>query len=197
MYISRPVLLLLSFIFIVLSSSLIVSYVGRGWLNWETASHIASVIGTGAVFASLVFISRQLRHQTALSKANNSQSLLETASPFTLTLLQDDDLVKLYRDGYDKYDTFTRDEKSKYEHLLIWWLSFYENIHYQNTCGLLDKQVYDAWNNDLKYFIRRRKLHRHWGDLKDLYNIDFRWHVVNLMVEFQEELSGRRSNQRR
>jgi hypothetical protein len=187
MEIPRIVVLFALLLIVTLSSSLYVCYVGHGWLTWDIGADISSVIQAVGVLTSLGFIWSQLKQQASLTRAGNARSLVESSSPFTFMLLESDELTRLWREGGKKYDSFTANEKSKYHHLLIWWLSFYENIYYQNTNGLIDPQVYESWEADLGFFIRRRNLPQHWEDLKELYETRFRMHINDLIAKVLEE----------
>lgn len=155
----------------ILSILLLLCYMDKGWLSFETAANIATVLEFFVVAISIYFISRQLDQQNNLARASNAQALFELSSPFTLMLLEHDRLADMWREGAKFAETDTM--VTQYKQLLIWWLSFYENIYHQNRYGLLDIEVYKSWDKDMDYFIERRDLTPFWEELKKLYHQDF------------------------
>jgi hypothetical protein len=156
-------------------------------MTWALAANVANVVEAIAVVISLIFIGRQLKQQTNLTKFGNVQTLVELSSPMMLALLQDERLTEIWATGRDRYDSFTALQQQRYRHLLDWWLTYYENIFQQRRCGLLDESMYEAWTSDLTSFIRRRNLARHWHDIEHLYEARFRAHVSDLVYKTQQQ----------
>lgn len=172
---------------ILLLIGLIACYLDRGWLSIESAADLAQIFGSLAVVFSLLFIARQLgqqavqlqqqavqlRLQTQLARGSNSQSFVNASSSFVLAIGCNPRLMKLYANSGEKFDSLSDDEKKQYSYLVSWWLTFYENVVYQNGIGLLDEGVYDAWMSDMKGFIQRRRVERVWNDLRGNYSDEF------------------------
>lgn len=163
----------ITFISVLLLIGLLACYRNKGWLTIENASYLATIGGTVIGAITLISIAVQLRQQTKLARAANSQSFLDKSSTFTLSLLEDNGLLSLWRDGGMNYSSLSSENQSKYKHLLSWWLTFYENMYYQNKCGFLDTNVFAAWDNDVNNFVVRRNLRMAWDELKDSYDPEF------------------------
>jgi hypothetical protein len=175
----------------ILGIALLACYFQRGWLSLQNAYFLFSILQSVAVVVSLVFIllqleqqsrqleqqSKQLEQQSNLARATNSQSLVATSSNFVLMVATNQVLLDLYRTGGENYSTLDPSQKAQFRYLIVWWLTFYENVVYQHYCGLLDDEVYDAWKKDMEGFIRRRKPETVWGELQanysDLFIKDF------------------------
>jgi len=118
--------------------------------SWST------IVQSVFVVISLVFIWLQLRQSTELAKAANAQSLVEHASSFNAMLIQDKEVARLWYSngqGLDKPSDIQR-----YRELITQWLIFHENIYYQYSKGLLDKQAYTPWREELKFFALTQNL---------------------------------------
>lgn len=166
-------LILLASLTAILAGGLIACYWNRGWLTIQNAANLAQIFGSLAVGFSLLFIAIQLRQQTKLARGSNSQSFVNASSNFVLAIGCNEELMKLYSTGGAKFDGFPDDTKAQYRYLVSWWLTFYENVVYQNGIGLLDTGIYDAWRKDMSGFVRRRSVEKVWDELKDNYSQEF------------------------
>ena len=86
-------------------------------------------------------------------------------------------MAKLWIEGGEEFESYGKVDKFHYETLLFWWLILHENVYYQKQKGLLDEGIYAAWQYDLRQFIKRQNLQRHWEGLKNLFQQEFVEHV--------------------
>lgn len=152
-------------------------------MSWEKAAHIATVIGTIVVIISVILIWRQLKQQAKLTKAANSQALVDISSPFNMELISNKTLAEIWFKGPQEFESYDDLKKMQVKSSLIWWVIFYENIFLQHEEGLLDSYIYYGWNKDLENFIERQDLNRHWDSLKEAYHPKFRMHVNDIITE--------------
>jgi hypothetical protein len=156
----------------------------------ERLSWVGTILQTFALIISLYFIYRQIKQQNDLTKAANAQSLVELASPFTLEVMQNPVMSKLWFNNVQNSSEYKDVDDYRYILLLRWWLTFYENIYQQNRLGLLRPEVYKAWDEDLKLFIKRRNILKYWDGLKGVYEDGYRMHVNDLIYEVLTESSA-------
>jgi hypothetical protein len=135
------------------------------------------------VAVSIVFIWKQLKQQTKLTRIANTQALVELSSPFNLELIKDSKMAELWIRGSKDYGTFDEVGRYQYKSLLIWWLIFQENVFYQRQEGLLDDKIYASWDYDLKFFVTQQNLTERWCELKNAFQGEFRDYVTALINE--------------
>lgn len=179
----------LMILIIILFTGLIFCYSGRGWLSIQSAAQLASIFASAAVGCSLLFIAYQLRRQTQLARASNSQSFVSASSAFVLAVGGDAKLMSLYGNGGEGFESLCTEQQAQYRYLVGWWLTFYENVLYQHDCGLLDDSVYKAWMKDMKGFIRRRRVEKVWDSLEENYSDAFRTYFQPLIDKRKQELA--------
>jgi hypothetical protein len=162
--------------------------------KWLIASAIATILQSGIVIVSLIFIwrqiqllTKQLNLQTELAKAANTQALVGLSSPFNLSLIQDSQMAKLWIEGAEEFESYGKVDKFRYQTLLFWWLILHENVYYQRQKGLLDEVMYAAWEYDLRRFITRQNVQRHWDGLKNLFQQEFAEHVGQVLRSFENQ----------
>jgi hypothetical protein len=146
-------------------------------IDWNKTASITQIAQTGIVFISIIIIWYQLKQQTKLTRSANIQTLFELASPLSIQVMQDRTLAKLIYEGHKEYEDFDEVDKFRYRATLIWRLTFQENIYYQKQSGLLEDNVYQAWNDDFKVWAERRHLKLRWPELGQYYHPDFRSYV--------------------
>lgn len=110
-------------------------------------------------------------------------------SPFHWQVLQDREVAKLVTEGHEGYDNFSEVDKYRYRVTLAWRLTFQENIYYQHKNGLIDTNIYQAWEDDFKFFVERRRLESRWPELKQFYHPEFRGYVSKQIEEFNRKLA--------
>lgn len=168
------------------------------WLNIANLSAFFSILASVAVIVSLVFIAQQLtqqtlqvKQQTKLARAGNSQSFVNLASSFVLAIGSNSFLMNLYQTGGDRWSSLSPEEQVQYRYLVSWWLTFFENVQYQQDCGLLDAEVYNAWMKDMEAYFRRRRVDLVWDHLKGNYSDSFvsrfQKSIDNVRKEFQQK----------
>ena len=111
-------IILLAVLNVVLFVGLMASYANRGWLRITNAGDLAQVVESIAVIASILFIATQLRQQTRLAKASNSQLLVNASSSFVLSIGSKPELMKLYATGGRDFDTLKPEEKEQFRYLV-------------------------------------------------------------------------------
>jgi hypothetical protein len=145
----------------------------------ETTAVIAGIIESLFVVVSVILIVIQLRKQTELARAANSQSMFELSSPFNLELVRDRDFARLWLQGpnADPIDVF------RHESLITWWLLLHENIYFQWKRGLLADEAYLPWDRDLLDFIRHTNAHRIWPRIRGFYQGGFASRIDNALAD--------------
>ncbi|HIP72186.1 MAG TPA: hypothetical protein EYH05_12410 [Anaerolineae bacterium] len=68
-------------------------------MSIENIASIATIVESIFVVISVIFIWRELRENTKLTKASNTQSLVELSSPFNLQLIQDRQMAEYWVQG--------------------------------------------------------------------------------------------------
>src|SRR5262245_59017988 len=156
------------------------------WLTLADLANLSLVVGALVAVLSVILLFRELRENNKLTRASNTQALVEMSAPFFMGLIQDRKMAELYvhggKDGADMDEV----DCYRYRSLVSWWLIFHENAYYQWRKGLLDGHSYKPWANDLKVFIMQQNVADHWKEMKMLFQDEFARHVTALIEVSQE-----------
>lgn len=143
---------------------------------------IVTIIQSIFFIVSVFFIWYQIRQHNRLTRAANTQSLVELSSPFLIQLSQDRKLAELWVNGTKNYETMDEVEQFRYQQLLFWWLIHHENICYQYHNGLVDELLYQGWQLELQEFIRAKRIGLFWDkDMKRFFRTEFQQEVEKLI----------------
>lgn len=175
----------------------------------QRASWVATCLQVIVVAFSLFFIWSQLRQQklqlaqqtlqlnqqVKLSRAANTQALVDLVTPLNLKVTERG-MAELWvkgEDGIEKDPVKDRAvEMVQYQTMLASYMVFYENVYTQCLAGLLDEEIYNGWDKDLAVFLKEHKITKHWNDWKDLYREDFSAHVDQLLASPRSTLPKQR-----
>lgn len=151
-------------------------------MNLSDWANIATIVQGILVIVSLLFVWYQLRESTRLTRAANTEKLVELVSPLHLQLVQDQETARLWVQGADEFEAMDQVGKERYYGLLMFWLAFHQNIYHQHKKKLLDDDTFTAWKNDLKLFIQYQHLERRWPKMKDYHEPSFVEYIDDLIA---------------
>jgi hypothetical protein len=150
-----------------------------------------AIIVQGVFFiVSIYLLWYQLRENTRLVRAANTQRLVELSSPFNLQLAQDRELARLWMLGGQSINDLDEIDRERYFNLLTWWLVLHENIYHQWTKKMIDKDTYASWTRDLEYFVKRQNVGAYWSRLGDFFEASFAEHVTTVILCQSKETSS-------
>ncbi|HEV2582284.1 MAG TPA: hypothetical protein VGT44_15625 [Ktedonobacteraceae bacterium] len=147
-----------------------------------------AIIVQGMLFiVSIGLVWYQLRANTKLVKAANTQKLVELSAPFNLRLAQDRALTELWWQATQRFDELDEIDQARYFNLLTWWLMLHENIYHQWRSKLIDEDTYSSWTRDLEYYVKSQQLVNHWPRLNGYFEPSFAEHVTTIIVRLTKE----------
>lgn len=132
---------------------------------------------------SIVLVWYQLRENTNLVRAANTQKLVELSTPYYLQMAQSRDLTGLWQRGTQNFAELDEIDRERYFNLVIWWLMLHENIYHQWKQKLIDDETYKSWTFDLEHFVQRVHLSNHWDRLNTFFEISFSAHVTTIVEQ--------------
>ncbi len=147
-----------------------------------------AIIAQGILFiVSIFLVWYQLRENTNLVRAANTQKLVELSVPFNLRLAQDRELAELWHQAIQHFDELDEVDRFRYINLLTWWLSLHENIYHQWRTRLIDEETFTSWTRDLEYGVNRQHLGSHWPELNSFFETSFAQHVTAILARQTKE----------
>jgi hypothetical protein len=147
-----------------------------------------AIIVQGIFFiVSIFLVWYQLRENTNLVRAANTQKLVELSVPFNLRLAQDRALAELWQQATQHFDELDEIDRFRYLNLLTWWLTLHENIYHQWRNKLIDEETFSSWTRDLEYWVKRQQLRSHWPEFNHFFESSFAQHVTAILARQAKE----------
>ncbi len=126
-------------------------------MNWDMLSAIGEILGSIAVFVTLIYLTIQTRQSTAAIRANTRQEMLAADQQYIMSFVHDPKLETIrYKPG------LTDDEKVRLGFLLITFIRMRENnwLQYQN--GVLDEQTWNTYRNAIRALMGNPRARTWW-----------------------------------
>ena len=116
-------------------------------MNWEMWSAIGEILGSVAVFVTLVYLALQTRQNTAAIQASTRQALVGLDQAFLFRVMDDPELTKL------RFKTdLTENEKIRLSMYLASFFRMREHLYRQYQEGMLDEATWAAYRNSIVAF---------------------------------------------
>lgn len=91
-------------------------------MSLSDLASIAIIVQGFLFIVSIGLVWYQLRENTKLVRAANTQKLVELSTPFYLQLAQDRGMTDLWRRATERFDELDEIDRARYFNLLTWWL---------------------------------------------------------------------------
>jgi hypothetical protein len=157
-------------------------------MSLSDLASIAIIIQGMLFIISIGLVWYQLRENTKLVRAANTQKLVELSVPFNLGLAQDRALAELWQQATQHFDELDEIDKARYFNLLTWLLMLHENIYHQWRNKLIDEETFSSWTRDLEYYARAHHLGNHWTRLNSFFESSFAEHVTTIILRQTNEV---------
>lgn len=104
-------------------------------MNWDAIGAIAELLGSIAVVATLVFLIKQIRSNTAMVQNNTAQNASEAIAAWSRQLTENPDLYRIFREGLANDNQLSKEDRGLFD--LIMFQAFHANstAYFQNKNG--------------------------------------------------------------
>ena len=151
-------------------------------MNWEAISAVGQIVGAIAVVVSLLYLSNQIRQSTRVARASTRHEITQSAMIGGRILAESDQVAELL------LRRASGEELSPSEHLRVMGLAYmttrnWENIHYQFLSGMLTKEEWAAFRENLRSLFQNPVWQEYWDREEDIYTAAFRSEVAAILEE--------------
>ena len=155
-------------------------------MNWEAFAAIGELVGAAAVVISLVYLSVQVRQNTAVARASTRQAIADANLSGGSDVLLEPEMAKVLakdlRGEPLEFHEHVRLQTRAYHGLRHW-----ENIHYQYRAGMLSAEEWQGFRHNLKWLLQTRHFKELWSTQGDFFSPPFRAEVLQLLAEEESE----------
>ena len=119
-------------------------------MNWEAIGSVAEALGALGVIVTLVYLSTQVRSNTAAIRAGTAQQVTNRASEISQSLALDPSATELRFRGLVDPDSLSDEEQRRFYALMLAIFRAFENVEFQYRKGFLDPGVWSGLSNNLR-----------------------------------------------
>src|SRR5271166_5247325 len=119
-------------------------------MSLEQWSHTFSIAGVLLALISIVLVLIELQEHNKITRAENAQKLVELTMMSNLALVKDSTLASIWTNGNVNYDLLSNEDRPRFRRLWIIYLNILANAFSQMENGLIDKDEFQSWDNDIE-----------------------------------------------
>lgn len=141
-----------------------------------TISELGSVgelLGSIAVFISLVYLATQVRRSTETARTSTYQSVVSEFSALNQSMASTPDLSLLFVRAQEDFESLSADEKARVSQLFFMCFRNFENIYYQHRKGFLEDELWIGWKRLMLTYFARPGFQSWWSIRQDVYSQPF------------------------
>lgn len=142
-------------------------------LTLEQAYYIGELVSTIAVITSLIYVALQIRQNTHTIKLNSAQNLSHELRESLALLVADAELSNIHLRAMQDIDGLDPGDKFRFYMFLNNVFRVYENAHYQNTQGTVDKSVWNGMLGNMNATKLMSGYKAFWNDRKNIFSKEF------------------------
>lgn len=141
-----------------------------GLTQW---AQVAEIVAAVAVVASLVYVGREVRSNTAAVRGAAMQEIATTDAHALMTIAADSALSEIIRVGYQNPDRLSRGDAFRFQIFLRqFWLSF-QNIYQQAGLDLIDHGVWESYLSVICGMWNHPGVRRTWPEHREVLAPDY------------------------
>ena len=154
-------------------------------MNWEAIGAVAEIVGAAAVVITLAYLAVQIRNSTRIARSATRQAIAEMATAMGTDLVADKELTAVLLKDFKGEDV---DEVDRVRLLARSYIAMrhYENIHYQFLTGMIEKDEWLGFRQNLKAMLEWRSTKEYWKNERHYYSDAFRAEVQAIQSEMSE-----------
>jgi hypothetical protein len=134
---------------------------------------IGEFLGALGVIISLIYLAVQIRQNTRSLRASTQQAVLDTQSNFSMLLLHNDNVARVFRVGIEDLGELSDDERIQLDTLLITAFRIFQNLYLQHESSMIEEELWDGYRRNMLWYMRRPGVLDWWKSRKGLYSPAF------------------------
>jgi hypothetical protein len=143
--------------------------------EWASIAEIASA---AAVVVSLIYVGVEVSQNTAAVKASTQQAMIDYGREQSEILVTDDRLADLVSRGEESPGSLTPHERRQFYEFTTWRLSMWELSFLNHRSGLIDEEMWLAWDGYYRLLVSDRAGYRaFWSDTRPQWDPRFMAHI--------------------
>jgi hypothetical protein len=159
-------------------------------MNWDAISAISQLIGSIAVVLSVLYLAVQVHRSTRISKLATQDAAATALRDVTKPFMENAELERIWRVGLEDLGALSVEERTRFFHATYQWLKAFETIHFHYIYGLMDKQLWEGWQELLRHYVAAPGIAHYWKLRPEVFSERFRNFVNSLEPPAKQRTVG-------
>src|SRR6266487_1820799 len=147
---------------------------------WDAISAISQLIGSVAVVFSVLYLALQVHRSTRVAKLATQDAAATALREVTKPFMENADLERIWRVGLEDIGALSPEGRARFFHAAYQWLKAFETIHFHYVYGLMDRQLWDGWQELLRHYVAAPGIAYYWKLRPEVFSARFRNFVNSL-----------------
>ncbi len=152
-------------------------------MNWSAVSALAEVVGAFGLIVTLIYLSKQIRDNTASIRRANTHDALGSIAHFNEFIASDPQLVDLFWRGTGNPDSLSEDEWRRFVSLASTLIRRFELLYLDHLDGSLSDEIWASQSSNIATWMGTPGSRRWFDALGKHVHPGFREMVSNLPSE--------------
>lgn len=149
----------------------------------QKAALLAEIVGAVGVVVSLIYVGTEIRQNTSAIRQATNQSALSMGTSWD-DWLRDRTFAETYVDANSDFSTLSPAQQLQVDKWVGVGLNIWEFVFGGHESGLVDEEVFEAWNRFFQGEIRDNPAWQLiWQQKREAYRDSFRAHVEAALAE--------------
>ena len=155
-------------------------------MSWEEIGILVQILGTLAVFVSLIYLAIQVRQASKIAQASTRQAISDSIMGPPANFLQSESFRTAFLTHLD--DKELNPDQALQLHVYCYiTLKSWENMHYQHKHGMITKEEWIPIRKNLKFLIGVKMWKEYWTRENELFSPDFQKEIEGILSEIARE----------
>lgn len=148
-------------------------------MSLDQLADLASVVAALAVVLTLPVLIISIRQNTRAQRALVVDSLSKAIAEINVPLTENPAIGSALQAVTEDWYSATRDQRIMAHYFFYSIFKLHENAWYQMRAGILERQIWDGWETNLRLFYHRPGIQNVWWPArKGSYSKEFRDHLA-------------------
>ena len=149
-------------------------------MNWEAIDAVSQFVGSIAVVLSVLYLGVQVHRSTRVAKVAAQDAAAAAMRDVTNTFMENAEMSRIWGAGLENINTLSPDDQARFFHATHQFLKAFETIHFHYLNGLMDKQLWFGWQEQLRHYITAPGIAAYWNIRSELFSARFREFISHL-----------------
>ena len=149
-------------------------------MNWEAINAGSQLVSSIAVVLSVLYLAVQVHRSTRVAKVGAQDAAASAFRDVTNTFMDNAEMSRIWGVGLEDLTKLSTEDQARFFHAAHQFLKALETIHFHYLNGLMDKQLWDGWQELLRHYVAAPGLARYWEIRSQLFSKRFRSFISRL-----------------